>query len=350
LFRKRSQTNGAPVPDLRDISLRALQVFAAVEDSGSLTEAARRLGGTRSAVSQHITNLERMVGAPLFDRTARPVSLTPIGKTLRHHARRILQAVDDARIDLMAPPLDSLIELRLGVIDDFDASLAPDLVTLLRQHYPRCQVTMTSGRSDDLYAALTDHRLDVILTGYVPAPDPGHAQIPVLREPFMIVAAHGQFTASTDLLVQLSTRPFVRYNATMPLGRMIAQHLQRLRIELAAPFSFDASRSVVAMMGRIGGWTITTPLCLLDSGADARAMDCLRLPFAPLSRTIRLISRRGELGRLPDDLAEIIRRLLRSSIEPEVERLAAWLVADFEVLGGSTPVSADESAPSAGES
>jgi DNA-binding transcriptional LysR family regulator len=350
MFRKRSQTNGASTPDLRDISLRALQVFSAVENCGSLTEAARRLGDTRSAVSQHITNLERMVGAPLFDRSARPVTLTPVGQTLSHHARRILQAVDDARIDLMAPPLDSLIELRLGIIDDLDASLAPDLVNLLREHYPRCQVTMTSGRSDDLYTALTEHRVDLILTGYVPDPDPGHSQIAVLREPFMIVAPDGTFGTAADLLSQLPTQPFVRYNATMPLGRMIAQHLRRLRVELAAPFSFDASRSVVAMMARSGGWTITTPLCLLDSGPDARGMVCLPLPFAGLSRTIRLVSRRGELGRLPDDLAAIVRLLLRSRIEPEVARLATWLVGEFEVLDSRAAVTPGASAPAAGGS
>ena len=74
MYRKRSQTTGSTTMDLQDISLRALQVFAAVDEAGSLAEAATRLGGSRSSVSQHITNLEKLVGAALFDRTACPIS------------------------------------------------------------------------------------------------------------------------------------------------------------------------------------------------------------------------------------------------------------------------------------
>lgn len=79
MFHKRSQTTGAPNIDLHNMSLRALQVFAAVEECGSLTDAGARLGGSRSAISQLITNLEKVVGAKLFDRTSRPISLKDAG-------------------------------------------------------------------------------------------------------------------------------------------------------------------------------------------------------------------------------------------------------------------------------
>ena len=52
MFHKRSDTSGSRSIDLHGISLRALQVFAAVEETGSLTAAAARLGGSRSAVWQ----------------------------------------------------------------------------------------------------------------------------------------------------------------------------------------------------------------------------------------------------------------------------------------------------------
>ena len=114
MFRKRSQTSGAAITDLRDLSLRSLQVFAAVAEAGSLTAAAERLGGTRSAVSQQVTNLERVVGAVLLDRTCRPVALTPLGQTLLQHAYKILHAVGEARAALLEPRLGSWIEIRLG--------------------------------------------------------------------------------------------------------------------------------------------------------------------------------------------------------------------------------------------
>lgn len=84
-----------------EISLRSIQVFVAVEETGSLTVAAERLSTSRSAVSQQITNLERLVGASLFDRTARPMTLTPNGVVLRHHAHHMLEVVSAAKTELM---------------------------------------------------------------------------------------------------------------------------------------------------------------------------------------------------------------------------------------------------------
>ena len=351
MYRKRSQTAGTTTNDLQDISLRALQVFAAVEETGSLVEAATRLGGSRSSVSQHIANLETVVGAPLFDRSTRPLTLTPVGQVVRRHAHRILHAFSEARTELMGLTLVSLIELRLGIIDDLDASVAPDLVNHVQARYPRCQLTVTSGRSDVLAEDLVHRRLDLIVTGIAVGSDAEYQEFPIIREPFILVAPKGLFRDPGDLRTQMERHPFIRYNANMPIGQLIGQHLRRIRIDLPAPFSFDASRSVFAMMRKAGGWAITTPLCLLDSGAEAQHMDCFQLPFAPFDRTIRIVTRREELGPLPEHLADALRALMHTTVLPQVAQLAPWLAAEFLVLGNAgEPRPAASSAPAATES
>jgi DNA-binding transcriptional LysR family regulator len=72
-----------------ELTLRGLRVFIALEETGSIGGAAQRIGGSPSGVSQQITALERAVGAKLFDRRARPVTLTPAGQVQRVHAHRI---------------------------------------------------------------------------------------------------------------------------------------------------------------------------------------------------------------------------------------------------------------------
>ncbi len=348
MYRKRSQTTGATTPDLQDISLRALQVFVAVEETGSLADAAARLGGSRSSVSQHIANLEAVVGAPLFDRSTRPMSLTPVGLVVRRHAQRILHAFSEARTELMGLALVSLIELRLGIIDDLDASVAPDLVTHVRERYPRCQLTVTSGRSDALAEGLIKRSLDLIVTGISVGGESEYQEYPVVREPFMLVAPKGLFSGTADLRELMERHPFIRYNANMPIGRLIAQHLRRIRIDLPAPFSFDASRSVFAMMRKSGGWTITTPLCLMDSGAEAQSMDCYPLPFAAFDRTIRIVTRREELGPLPAHLAEVMRELLRSEVLPMVAAVAPRLASSFVILGNAGEATPEPASAPAG--
>jgi hypothetical protein len=174
------------------------------------------------------------------------------------------------------------------------------------------------------------------LTGHVPESLAtalgGHEDLPVFREPFMIVAPRGCLDGAADLRGQMQSRTFVRFNASMPIGRVAAQHLQRLRIDLSAPFSFDASRSVFAMMARCGGWSITTPLCVLDAGENSSTVDCFKMPFAGLERTVRVVARREELGGLPGETAQITRELITASVLPATGALAPWLLDECFVV------------------
>ncbi len=319
--------------DFGEISLRSLQVFVAVEETGSMTVAAERMNTSRSAVSQQITNLEHLVGASLFDRTARPMTLTPNGVVLRRHAHHILEAVSAAKIELMELNMSALVELRIGMIDDLDASMTPELVGHIQKLYPRCQLVVSSGRSDALLKYLVDRSIDIITTGLLPQDMSGFQDFPILRENFIIAAPRGVLKADIDLKPQLMKAPFVRYHPAMPMAQLINQHLRRLRIELPAPFSFDASRSVFAMMLQSGGWTMTTPLCLLDAAPSVSDFECFKLPFAGLNRTIRLLARREEFGRLPQQLAEICRRLIASHTLPQAHALTPWTDDGLVVLG-----------------
>ena len=80
------------------------------------------------------------------------------------------------------------------------------------------------------------------------------------------------------------------------------------------------------------GWTITTPLCVLDACRDVGPLDCLPLPFAGFERIIRIATWRDELGSLPEHIAAMVRSLMRRELEPEAIKLAPWLKQELEVL------------------
>ncbi len=88
-----------------------LQVFMAVADEGSFTRAAYLLGISQPAVSQHIAELEKVVGQPLFQRTRGAVRLTPEGERFQFHARRILDgyAALDTVFSVSAAPVVSVL-------------------------------------------------------------------------------------------------------------------------------------------------------------------------------------------------------------------------------------------------
>ena len=67
------------------LDVRRLRVLSEVSARGSFSGAAAALSITQSAVSQHVTALEREVGAPLVERDTRPVQLTEAGFALARH-------------------------------------------------------------------------------------------------------------------------------------------------------------------------------------------------------------------------------------------------------------------------
>lgn len=69
------------------MELRQLEYFVAVAEERNFTRAAERVHISQSGVSAQIRQLERELGAELFDRSARTVTLTPAGKAALDHAR-----------------------------------------------------------------------------------------------------------------------------------------------------------------------------------------------------------------------------------------------------------------------
>ncbi len=324
-----SKASGKPNSGL---SLRGLRVFVAVEETGSIGEAAMQIGGSPSGVSQQITALESAVGAKLFDRSVRPLTLTPAGQVLRAHAHRILEAVSEAQSELAEMNLSSLPQLTLAILDDLDASLTPVLVASLQTRFRNCFVNAFSGRSDTITQMVVDRKADIAVSVVMPSDANRYRSIPILREPFILVAAKGAISPGRDLREQLASLPFVQYSEAMPIGRIVAQQMKRLRFKVPLRYAFEASRSVFAMAVQTKGWALTTPLNVLDAERFVPQLDIMMMPFPAFSRRIYLIARHEELGHLPQQLAEDCRRLVREQLLPRFAEIGPAISSPIEVV------------------
>lgn len=306
-----------------ELTLRGLRVFVALEETGSIAGAADRLGSSPSGVSQHITGLERAVGTKLFDRRKRPVALTPAGQALQHHAHRILRNVADAEAELADLHLSSFPKLTLAVIDDLDETLMPELVLELRKRFDNCFVKTMTGRSDHMTKALIDRDADIALSTMVPDDPDRFRSFPILREQFILATTKGLLEPKQPVDISaLSRLPFVHFSHDMPIGRLIAQHLQRVGFQADHRYAFDTSGSIFAMMCAEQGWTLTTPLNLLDAERYLTKLDFHPMPFPSLSRIVHLIARTDELGLIPEQLAQHCRRLFAAELMQRFKKIA----------------------------
>ena len=314
------------------LTLRGLHIFIVLEETKSLAMAAERMGLSKSSVSQHITTLEKNVGIKLFDRQQKPIALTPAGQVLNMHAHRIVSMFSAAESALADFNAFSLPILNFAIIDDLDASLTPVMATALQAQLSMSFIRTFSGRSDQVTSRMEAREADIAVTASLPD-NVNNFQIHELyREQFVLVAAKDKYQPDSDWRKQLTELPFIQYSEAMPMGQMVATHLKRIRLDVSRQFSFETSRSVIATVAKTGGWTLATPLSILDASRFRDEVSLFPLPFASLSRNVFLINRLNELGTLPEVLATIFRTQLQDELLPEFANFNPDMVGMLEVF------------------
>ena len=146
---------------------RFLRTFTAVVRLRSFSEAARELGYTQSAVSQHVAALEADLGTTLL--TRRPVAPTEAGTRLFEHAGAILLRLDAARADVVRVAAEPPGRLVLGATP-LSAATAARAVAAARRARPALSAAVRVAGRDETATAVATGDLDAAIVDGVAAP------------------------------------------------------------------------------------------------------------------------------------------------------------------------------------
>ncbi len=136
--------------------LNQMEAFVRVVDLGGFTDAARKMGLSKSAVSKHVASLEERLGARLLNRTTRRVSPTEIGLAYYDRAIRVLAEAEEADAMVSSMQDDPRGELRISAPFSFGIrALAPAVSDFLAR-YPEIAVHMV----------LDDRRVELVAEGF----------------------------------------------------------------------------------------------------------------------------------------------------------------------------------------
>ncbi len=138
----------------------ALMCFLAIVDTGSVTQAAARLGKTQSAVSQQILKLESQLGVALFRRDRRLV-LTPSGELLVSYASQIIQLCQDA-VAAVRPSLTQRT-VRLGISDEVGQHHLVDCLRQINAQFPNVVVEIEGAESQQLMDRFQRREFDFVI-------------------------------------------------------------------------------------------------------------------------------------------------------------------------------------------
>ncbi len=131
------------------LDVRRLKVLKAVVDTGSVAGAAAALNFSPSAVSQHVTALERETGCPLLERAGRGVRPTEAALLLCEHASRVLATVHEAEEALAALRSGQIGRLRLAAFPTAGSSLVPGALAAFQLVHPKVHLDLTVNEPEE---------------------------------------------------------------------------------------------------------------------------------------------------------------------------------------------------------
>lgn len=141
------------------IDTRHLLTFRAIARSGSFTHAADELGCVQSNVTARIRKLEEGLGVTLFERDGRTTKMTKAGIRLETYAEQIVSLIEEAE-NVVADAEGERTALRLGALENTTATRLPALVKHLHQRFPEAPLSLMTGTTDELVAAVLDRQAD----------------------------------------------------------------------------------------------------------------------------------------------------------------------------------------------
>lgn len=277
------------------LDLNLLKTFVAVVESGSLSNAAPRVGRSQSAVSMQMQRLEEMVGNQLLVRGPRTVTPNAIGKDFLIYARRLLKLSDEAWASVTRPKETGSV--RLGVPDDYAAFLLPPVLSRFAEDHPLVTVELICEQSTALVKTLAEGRLDLAIVTRLP-----DQPLDVIRlERFVWVASPNHVAWQADPLPVALFEPgcAARMNVLQALGE--------------ADRSYRCTYSSASLLGLIA---------VVQAGLAVAGLAQRSVP-----PSLRIIGGNEGLPVLPDLEIGILRNPM--STTPAVDRLDDFLRRDL---------------------
>ncbi|WP_210529705.1 LysR family transcriptional regulator [Rubellimicrobium arenae] len=152
---------------------RTLRAFLAVVRTGNLTAAADRIGLTQPALTKTIRRLETDLGAPLFTRSAKGMTLTEVGELFFERARAIETHWAQAREEAHARSGGVLREFRIASGAAYHMRIAPQLVRQLAMEFPETRFVLDFDVAGAMLPKLQTGDIHLLLGAFVHEPPEG---------------------------------------------------------------------------------------------------------------------------------------------------------------------------------
>jgi DNA-binding transcriptional LysR family regulator len=195
-----------------EVTLRQFRYFIAAATTGQFSSAAMSEHVSQSAITSAVQALERQLKLRLFDRLPHGVTLTPEGQVFFHHARHVMDAVNDAmhHASLHAHTVSGSI--RVAATYTVLGYFLPDLLSRFKQSYPQVEIDLVDMDREMLERALKDESIDLgvaLLSNIARLQGYGHRLLVPSRRRVWAAASHPLAKESAVTLSDIAQWPYI---------------------------------------------------------------------------------------------------------------------------------------------
>ena len=284
-----------------------LKLFREIATNRSMSKGASHCGVSQSAASQHVQEVERRLGVPLFDRSTRPLTLTPAGKLYNDFCRDVLRRNEEFLLGIDALKGEVEGSIRVASIYSIGLSEMSRLREQFSVRYPAVQLHVEYMRPDRIYEAVLNGDADLGLVSY---PEAGR-ELAILewrKEKMQVAMAVGHpFAERPELFpADLAGQDFIGFDEDLPIRREIDRFLRAQGVEVNMVMHFDNIQMIKEAVA-LGSGVSILPSLTMQPEIDRGRLVSVPLVAPDLVRPIGIVHRkRKKLSRAAQAFLELL--------------------------------------------
>ena len=258
------------------MNIEKYRVFIAIQETGSLTGAAERLGYTQSGVSHILASLESEFGLTLINRSRTRITLTPEGERLLRLMRDVVSRDEQLMQEVSALRGVTAGVLRVGTVVSVAVQWLPELVKLFTRKFPLIELELLDGVYSDMEDWLSADRIDCAFV--TRATKKEYDYIPLKEDRLLAILPLDHPLAELDVLPlpAIRSEPFIipGEGSGYDIGRILKSAGVRPNVR----FEMSDDYAAIAMVEHGLGISILPELVLSGTNANVRVLELEGFP------------------------------------------------------------------------
>jgi len=141
------------------ITLRQMEIFLNVVKSGHLTNVAKDMKLSQSAISMSIKELENILGRPVFDRINKKLILNEVGRAFHKEIVPVFKKISDIEYEFQNSINKGMI--RVGASTTIVDYMMPSIICKYMNNYPDVKISLKEGNSQDIVSLIKEGVIDI---------------------------------------------------------------------------------------------------------------------------------------------------------------------------------------------